>query len=321
MARRLVLIALVLAGLIAAPQRLAAAPDETAEPEAGRASYDLKYRFRPGEVIRSQIVHRATIETSIQGSTQTAESRSSSVKVWEISAVKRGQVTFVHSVESIDMWHHMQGRQEVRYNSLTDAHAPPGYEDVAKAVGVPLTVVTMDERGKISRREEKRKQPNTQSQPMTIELPAEPVSIGQSWSVPQDIDVTLKGGSTKKIQTRQLLTLQGVKKGVATIQLESQILTPLRDPAIEAQLIQRLANGTIRFDIDAGRILSQQMDLDRRVLGFSGPSSSMHYLTRFTEELMTGQQTARKPSRPKQTPSRPSGAKSKSQPASKALRR
>ncbi len=66
----------------------------------------------------------------------------------------------------------------------------------------------------------------------------------------------------------------------------TQILTPIHDPAIEAQLIQRESSGTVRFDIEAGRIVRQQMDVDKRVVGFRGEASSLHYLTRFTEELV-----------------------------------
>ena len=37
--------------------------------------------------------------------------------------------------------------------TATGDDPPPGYEDVAKAVGVPLTLVTMNDRGKILKRE------------------------------------------------------------------------------------------------------------------------------------------------------------------------
>ena len=58
-----------------------------------------------------------------------------------------GSATFSHLVEHIDMWQRTSGRQEVRYNSDTDKTVPPGYEEVAKAVGVPLSTVTMNNRG------------------------------------------------------------------------------------------------------------------------------------------------------------------------------
>lgn len=248
--------------------------------------FDLRYKFSPGEVIRSEIVHRAAVQTTIDGTTQKAETQSKSIKTWRVSEVSAKGVTFMHMVESIDMWQRSQGRKEIRYNSRTDSEAPPGYEEVAKAVGVPLTVVTMDDRGKIIKRQEKRAQPTSMSTQMTMPLPDQPIGIGGTWTSPLEVDVVLKDGATKKIQTRQKFTLERVADNVATIAVDSQILTPISDPAIEAQLIQRLSSGTVRFDIEAGRVLSQQLDLDRHVIGFSGAASSMHYVTRFTEELL-----------------------------------
>ena len=275
----------------------AAAETEQADsPAPGAQRYDLRYKFSPGEVLRTEVVHRAAVQTTIDGTTQKAETQSKSIKSWRINEVTaEGIITFVHMVESIDMWQRAQGRKEIRYNSRTDDEAPPGYEDVAKAVGVPLTLVTMDDRGKIVKRQEKRPQPTSMSTQMTMPLPDHPIAIGDTWASPMDVDVVLKDGATKKIHTRQKFTLEKVVESVATISVDSQILTPLSDPAIEAQLIQRLSSGSVRFDIAAGRVLGQQLDLDRHVIGFSGAASSMHYVTRFTEEVLSeADETARR---------------------------
>jgi hypothetical protein len=74
---------------------------------------------------------------------------------------------------------------------------------------------------------------------------------------------------------------------VATIHCEFQVLSPTT-PAMDGQLAHRLAKGTIRFDLKRGRIVSQKLDVDRRVLGFAGPSSSMHLVTRMEERLVEG---------------------------------
>jgi Family of unknown function (DUF6263) len=279
-----------------APGEQAAASD-AGRPTNGVAKYDLKYKFTQGETLRAEVVHRATVQTTVQGTSQTAESNSRSVKVWKIENVSdTGTVTFQHMVEHIDMWQRTTGRKEVRYNSDTDKEVPPGYEAVAAAVGVPLSTVTMDARGKIIKRKEHRDQPMGVSTQMTMPLPGVAIAIGESWSSPLEIEVTQKDGTIKKIQTRQKFTLDKVADDVATIQVDSQILTPVHDPAIEAQLIQRLSQGSVEFDIEAGRVISQQLDLDRRVIGFSGAASSMHYVTRFTEKLLPpSEQTARRP--------------------------
>lgn len=274
--------------------------DSQAADEPGR-KYELKYKFEPGQELRTEVIHKAVVQTTIQGTSQSAETTSKSIKLWRVSEVTgAGNVTFVHSVASIDMRQKMQGRREVHYNSETDKEVPHGYEEAAAAVGVPLTVVTMDAHGKILKRQEKRPQPGGTSTQMTMPLAEGPVAIGDTWTSPVDIEVTLTDGKKKKIQTRQRFTLLKVVAELATIEVDSQILTPISDPAIEAQLIQRLSAGTVKFDIARGQVVQQQLDLDRNVIGFSGPASSMHYVTRFSERLLppagNAPSTARKPS-------------------------
>ncbi len=280
-------------GLLAITARSSAVEDAT--------KYDLKYKFTPGEVVRTEVVHRATVETVIMGSGQTADTRSTSIKCWKIVEVNEsGRIKLEHSVESIDLWQKMQGRAEVHYNSETDKTVPPGYEDAAKAVGVPLTSVTIDARGKILDREVLLPQPNANPGQITLLLPAEPVSVGHVWSNQLDVEVALQPQGRKKVQVREQFTLSKVAKGIATIEMDSQVLTPIDDPAVEAQLVQRLAKGTIEFDIERGRVVGQQLDSDRRVLGISGASSMMHYITRYTEKLLeANEKTATKPKQQK----------------------
>ncbi len=258
--------------------------EAAADGKSDSARYELKYKFRLGEVLRSEVVHRATIENTIKDTSQTAEMRTKSVKAWKVTEATPDHITFVHAVESVDMWQRTQGHAEVTYNSQTDAKAPPGYEAVAAAVGVPLTVITMDHGGAVLKREEKHPQPDMQSPPITIPLPKGPVPLGHVWTAPLEVDVLVTGGQTRKIHTQQHFTLEKVIADVATIQIETQVLTPINDATIEAQLVQRLTAGELKFDIANGRVVGQQLDLDRRVIGCAGAGSSMHYLMRLTEK-------------------------------------
>ncbi|MBI3465236.1 MAG: hypothetical protein HY000_19595 [Planctomycetes bacterium] len=190
----------------------------------------------------------------------------------------------------------LTGRQEVRYNSQTDSTPPLGFENVAKSVGQVLTEFTLDPLGKVIRRRQIIESQNSGDGQITIPLPAEPVPVGHSWSFAYDLDVPLNSGGVKKIKTQQVFKLLSVKNDVATISVQTQILTPIHDPAIEAQVMQRASTGEVRFDVTQGRIISQQMDVDKSVVGFSGAASSMHCLTRFSERLQSGaQSTAQQP--------------------------
>jgi hypothetical protein len=67
------------------------------------------------------------------------------------------------------------------------------------------------------------------------------------------------------------------------------VLTPV-SPFVESQLADRMAKGTVRFDIAKGRIISQQQDVDRRILGFAGEKSVMHSVSRLEERLLKPQE-------------------------------
>jgi hypothetical protein len=300
MSARQILCPLALLAILFAQTQLAAGADAAAGGAASEGpKYTLRYKFKPGDVIRTQVWHQVSLETTISGTTQTADTVSGSVKVWRIQDVDSdGRVTLEHSVESVDMRQKLSDRQEVTYNSQTDKQPPPGYESVAKSVGVPLTVFLIDSSGNLLKRMDKRGNPpaDAQNSQVTVPLPDRPIARGESWNVPQDVTITLEDGETKVIKTRQHYTLDSVAKGLATISVVTQILTPVNNPKIQSQLVQRMTQGTIHFDTDAGRVLSQKLELDERVLGFQGPESSLHYLGRFTEEYLPPEpKTASKP--------------------------
>jgi hypothetical protein len=281
----------VLAAAALADDFQTAQSKSTGESNSAGEKYTLRYKFHPGETIRWEVIQRTRIRTTVSGTTQIAEMVSKSVKAWRITDVEPdGTARFEHLVESVDMRQKFSGQQEVRYNSQTDEKPAPGFETVAQSIGVPLAVITMDNKGEILKRERKPVRAAAQNEEgqITISLPDEAVPVGHTWSFPYEIEVPLEDGTVKKVKTLQKFKLASVKTGVATIEVATKILTPIHDPAIEAKVIQKEQSGTVRFDADAGRVLGQQMDLDRRVVGFTGnnPASSLHYLTRFTETLL-----------------------------------
>jgi len=275
------------------------AAEETAKPR-----YLLRYKFTQGEKVRWQVEHLATVRNTVAGTTHTAETKSKSVKGWEILKFDdQGNATFTHLVSSVDMLQKLTGRQEVRYNSVTDEKPPLVFEQVAADVGVPLSEIIINPRGETIKREEKRDRPQPSTGQITILLPEDEVGVGDEWKFPYTEKVAHQDGRVKEVKTRQRFKLVKVSNGIATISVETQVLTPIHDPVIEAQLAQRETKGSVRFDIEQGRIVSQRMDVDKRVHGSQGDASLMHYVSRFTEEIIRGEpKTARRAAGPEPPP-------------------
>ncbi len=246
----------------------------------------LRYKFKKGESLIWKVEHLGATETTISGNTQTSESRSISTKVWNITGVdSKGNMTLTHSVANVDMWQKLSDRPEVRYNSKKDKQAPSEYQQVAKTIGVPLATITFSGDGTVVQRDNSRRPANLGLGDLVMLLPPKPVKVGSRWHEPAEIRIREKDGRQKTIKTRKQYTLKKIETGIATITVETQVLTPINNSTIKSQLVQQLTNGTIKFDIDAGRILKKQMEWDETVVGFNGPDSMMKYVARYTEEI------------------------------------
>jgi hypothetical protein len=255
--------------------------------------YLLRYNFSRGETIRWNVTHRAKFITTVQGTTQTAETTTKSVKAWEIVETQPGgEATLVHMVESIDMRQKLTGRQETRYDSRVDKEVPPIFADAAKQVGVKLAEVTIDNRGNVLKRVDRIKRPDgALTSTITIVLPDKPLAVGESWTVPFNMTVTVEGVA-QVLKARHKMTLESVEQNLAVLKNETQILSPVRDPAVEAQIVQAEQSGTVKFDLRTGRIVDQASALDKEVFGFQGPESKLQYQAEFTESLSDGRATA-----------------------------
>jgi uncharacterized protein DUF6263 len=263
--------------------------DVTAELEKAKnrlgPAYPLAYKFAAGDVFRTKVVHLATVETKIKDTEQTSKSRTVSTRLWRIKEVTpAGHIIFENVVERVQMWNSVTGQPEVSYDSRTDEKPPAGFEHVAGSIGRVLATVTIDPHGRILARENGQKQFNPGIGELTIPFPSTPVKVGATWSIPEELKLTADNGTVKVIKTQQQYRLDKVETGVATIGVQTQILTPVNDPKLQSQLVQRLQRGTIKFDLTAGRLLYKQMDIDEEVFAFSGAGSHMQYLARLTEE-------------------------------------
>ncbi len=257
-------------------------PKETDQPVL------LRYRFRQGDAIASRVEHRAVTETTMNGVTQSVETMTDSTRTWTVTAVDAGgAATLEQSVDDVTMTSRTSDRGEVRWSSASDAEPPPGYEGVRLSLRVPLVRMRVAADGRILERRELRPCPATATGDLVVvPLPDEPISVGHEWTIPQEVVVEVPGGPRKAVRTRLRYRLEAMQDGLATIAVDTTVLTPVDDPRLEARLLERIWDGEIRFDVESGRIVSRRTSIDRRVVGFGGPESSVRYKASLEERLV-----------------------------------
>jgi len=255
--------------------------------KADEAKYTLRYRFKEGETVLYEVTHIAKTKTRLRGIEEVSQVHTVSEKVWNFQApTTPDKMKFEHSVAKVELMQQTGEKPEIRWDSTSGGEPPVEFEKVAEQLGTPLSTVSIDARGQEVARET---HAGSESQlgmgGLTLSLPEEPIAIGGSWNVPKEVKVRGESGDIRAIKIREVFTLEKVETGVATLSIRSEVLTPIEDGSVKAQVVQQLSNGSIRFDIDGGRVLSKQLDWDESVVGFQGANSLMEYRARMTETI------------------------------------
>jgi hypothetical protein len=256
----------------------------TPSPDGGQ-EYQFKYKLEPGLVIRSEVTHLATTDTKIDSADQNSHSRTVSQKVWEVTKADNGEMTFEYKIVEIDMSQRIGADTELRFNSNSSEEAPRQFQAAASSVGKVISTVTIDEQGMIIARSDDTNPPNLGMGDITLPVPSAPIAIGATWEVPRELHIRRDDGTIKKVRFRELFRFEKLSAGVATVSVRCEMLTAITEPKEEAQVLQQLSNGTIKFDLDAGRMISKELSWDKTVVGFSGAGSVMDYSARLEEQV------------------------------------
>ncbi len=251
----------------------------------GGEEYLFRYKFEPGMVITSEVTHLAKTDTKIDSTEENSHSRTVSQKTWEVSKVENGEMTFEYKILEIDMSQRIGAGQEIRYSSKSGDEPAVQFQRAAESVGKVISTVTIDEQGMIIARSDESNPPNLGMGDITLPVPKNPIAVGATWAVPRELRIGREDGSIKTVRFRELFRFDKVSAGVATIAVRSEMLTVISEPKEEAQVLQQLSNGTIKFDIDAGRMISKELGWDKVVVGFSGAGSVQDYSARLDEHV------------------------------------
>jgi hypothetical protein len=259
---------------------------ETPSPMGGE-TYLLRYKFTQGLRIVSEVTHMAKTDTKIDSTAQDSDSRTVSHKTWDVTKVENGNMTFEYVITDIDMSQRIGTGNEVRYSSQSEEQPPFQFQGAADSVGKIISTVTIDQQGLIVARSDETNPPHLGMGDITLPVPENAVAVGATWEIPRELNIRREDGSLKRVRFRELFKLEKVSAGVATVSVASEMITIVSDPKEEAQVVQQLSNGTIKFDIDAGRMISKELGWDKKVVGFSGAGSTMEYSARLDERVVS----------------------------------
>ena len=250
--------------------------------------YLLQYKFKKGETVYWETEQVDSGEVNLQKKKEITKSRTLSTKKWRIEDVNEaGEFVAVQAIECVDLWQQINNNPPISFDSKIDSKPHPLFEDVADKVGIELVSFKAKPHGELIYKKANYSDVDLGVGGIIVSFPKEPISIGAKWYQPTELKIPLPTGPIKRVKIRRAFELLEVKHGVALISVNTQVLTPVRDPEIEVQMMHQITRGQLRFDIVKGRMLTREFKWNRTAQGFSTADSLKKYIGRFKETLKT----------------------------------
>ncbi len=265
----------------------AAQIDKFARRKVAAQKYTLEYKFKKGDVIQWKHDHRTVIKTRSGAETDNTSTRAQPDFKWTVRNVdSRGTIRFDIEMERIKVLEQLGAKDPVYYNSDKDKQVPNTCVPYKERLGNVCATYSISPNGQVVAKKSNYQQitlGGVGDNPV-VAFPNKPISVGHKWDVTHVVRAKDEYGYEQQLKLRLRYVLEKVVDGKAHITFDTDVLTPLSDETIRAQIVSHMARGFIVFDIARGVLLNRETRWDERVIGYQKAENYMHY-TAFRNEV------------------------------------
>jgi hypothetical protein len=286
-----------------APNPKAAA---TTEPVVAAAetsgSYRLQYKYSQDETVRYESVHNVKFVSQFKGTDETATNRTETIKRYKVVATHPDGSA---DLELVIEWVRMKvnfggGDLGVEFDSKDPAaKSQTKFRNVYNVIGKPQATLRCAANGKVLKRvlsksataasksgDVQLKEVTEQDDFLTI-FPEHAMKVGETWFEKFGVKVTVEDNLQQTIDLKRTYKLDSVDGKLATVSFKTAILTPVNNPAISVQLIQREPTGKLVFDLERGAVVTRTVDIDKTLIKPIGDNTAMQAVSHLFERLVT----------------------------------
>jgi hypothetical protein len=252
------------------------------------AEYRLVYKFRANEDVYMPLVTESRMVVQKGPATVTTMNQSTVERHIHVVAVEPdGSATVDLFIDNVKLSYAFNNGTPTVYDTSTGDAPPRGFEGVKSSVG-PRGRVRFSTRGGVMPLPGVVANPSSdpsESESFFDLLPTKPVHVGDEWFDDIKVQVSVSRTLKQKIAFRRRYTLESVDGETATIRLRTAEITPVEDPHIRAQLVQRAPEGKITFSLERGQIAARDVSCNRTETGIMGEGSQIAATTHWKGTL------------------------------------
>jgi hypothetical protein len=250
-----------------------------------------QFRAPAGQVLNYRMEHSTSVTEVTGGNTVTAKSKVNAVKRWRSLGTVEGKAGFrlELSFPALRVENTTPSGEVLLFDSSNLDKSTPELRAQITHVGKPVAVLRVDPTGKVVEVIECKQGPASvfeSDPPFDCVLPAAALTAGKSWERTYQITLAPPQGTNEKYDAVQKYVVKAVKDGKATIGVTTGIPKSPASPLDRIPLLQKLWEGEIDFDIEAGRLLATRFKIDQEVKNHQGEGSSYRFQSAYTVQFV-----------------------------------
>ena len=260
---------------------------------AAQAQAPPRLRWQAGQVLVYRAEHNTyASETAGDGKSET-KSRLVVTKRWQVLGVDAaGVATLQFSLTGLLSEITRPNGEVLRFDSAApDKSTPALREQCQQYVGAPLAVIRVDGQGKVLEVKEARPGFGSPAKyendpPFKVWLSATALAPGASWERPYQLTLEPPLGTGEKYEAAQRFTCKAIQGGLATLAMTTAVKAPPAAAADQVPVWQNQPEGEVVFDLNAGRMKSVLLQINKEAKGQQGDNSSTLFRSTYKEEYV-----------------------------------
>jgi hypothetical protein len=256
-----------------------------------RAQAPARFRWQTGQVLVYRI-EQSMVASEVVGDTRAEDcTRHTATQRWQVLAVDPAGVATLQLSNQALMYEARRANGDVlRFDSADlDKSTPQLREQFSRYVGQPLAVLRVDGFGRVVEVKESRFGSPGRFEvepPFVGLLPPDGLTAGRTWERSYPITLGPPHGTGEKYVAVQHYTCKAVTNGLAAIGLTTEMKTQPEAAGDRVPLLEMQPEGEMVFDVQACRLQSAALRIDKELKGHDGEGSSYHFQSTYTVQYV-----------------------------------
>lgn len=247
-----------------------------------------QFRWQKGQILNYRVEHITHVVETVSSTKTETSSKLTVLKRWEVTDIDpKGHATLRLTLQGMRHEQTRPNGEVLLFDSANLEKSTPELREMAKHIGETVSVLIVDNQGRVVEAKQGSMTNYESDPPFIVVFPNAAPAVNQAWDRYYQITLDPPHGTGEKYAATQRVTCTKIADGKATLSLITQIKTMPESAFDRIPLMQKQPQGEIVFDVQAGRLLSARLTIEKNLEGHQGERSSYRFLSTYTEQLVS----------------------------------